>query len=86
MRLNEFCHPAKHVLVPQAGQEYYAATVSKLDAVPSRFILVGMRVDANQCFKFCAVAGCNYPTVFRRRLLFFASAINPDFSTDRTQQ
>jgi hypothetical protein len=84
--LNGFCHPAKHVRAPRAGQEYYAATVSELDAVPGRFILVGMSVDANQCFTFCAVAGCNYPSVFHRRTLSFASVINPDFPTDRTPQ
>jgi hypothetical protein len=50
--------------VPEAGQEYNAATVSKLDAVSSRFILMPMRFDACQRFKLCAAAGCQHPSFF----------------------
>jgi hypothetical protein len=82
--LNGFGHPAKHVPVPPAGQEYYAAAVSKLDAVPSRFILVQMSVDDNQCFKFRAVAGLKCVAFFRRRPLVFAAVINLNFPTDQT--
>jgi hypothetical protein len=62
--LRGFGHPAKHVLVPPSGQEDNAATVSKLDAVPSRFILMPMIVADSQCFKSRAVAGFKQLSVF----------------------
>jgi hypothetical protein len=43
-----------------------------------------MSFDASQCFKFCAVAGCKYPSVFSPPAFVFMGAINPNLPTDQT--
>lgn len=85
MLLNGFCHAAKHVRVQDVGQVYCAATVSKLDAVLGRFILMPMSFDASLRFKFCSVAGCKYQSSFCWQDFFTIASKLDKFAINQTQ-